>query len=39
MKSEEFGAIKVLSRISRFGGVVVSVLATGPEGCGFEPGK
>jgi hypothetical protein len=24
---------------SRLGGVVVSVLATGPKGCGFEPGK
>jgi hypothetical protein len=23
---------------SRLGGVVVSVLATGPKGCGFEPG-
>jgi hypothetical protein len=23
----------------RLGGVVVSVLATGPEGCGFEPGQ
>jgi hypothetical protein len=24
---------------SRLGGVVVSVLATGPKGCGFEPGQ
>jgi hypothetical protein len=24
---------------SRVGGVVVSVLATGPKGCGFEPGQ
>jgi hypothetical protein len=24
---------------SRLRGVVVSVLATGPKGCGFEPGK
>jgi hypothetical protein len=23
----------------RLGGVVVSVLATGPKGCGFEPGQ
>jgi hypothetical protein len=26
-------------KISRLGGVVVSVLATGPKGCGFEPGQ
>jgi hypothetical protein len=26
-------------KTSRLGGVVVSVLATGPKGCGFEPGK
>jgi hypothetical protein len=25
--------------LSRLGGVVVSVLATGPKGCGFEPGQ
>jgi hypothetical protein len=25
--------------MSRLGGVVVSVLATGPKGCGFEPGQ
>jgi hypothetical protein len=25
--------------VCRLGGVVVSVLATGPSGCGFEPGK
>jgi hypothetical protein len=25
--------------ICHLGGVVVSVLATGPKGCGFEPGK
>jgi hypothetical protein len=24
---------------SRLGGVVVSVLATGPKGCGFKPGQ
>jgi hypothetical protein len=24
---------------SRLGGVVVSVLTTGPKGCGFEPGQ
>jgi hypothetical protein len=24
--------------ISRLGGVVVSVIANGPKGCGFEPG-
>jgi hypothetical protein len=24
---------------SRLGGVVVNVLATGPKGCGFEPGQ
>jgi hypothetical protein len=24
---------------SRLGGVVVSVLATGPKGCGLEPGQ
>jgi hypothetical protein len=24
---------------SRLGGVVVSVLATGPKGCGFKPGR
>jgi hypothetical protein len=24
---------------SRLGGVVVRVLATGPKGCGFEPGQ
>jgi hypothetical protein len=25
--------------MSRLGGVVVSVLANGPKGCGFEPGR
>jgi hypothetical protein len=25
--------------MSRLGGVVVIVLATGPKGCGFKPGK
>jgi hypothetical protein len=28
-----------LTPSSRLGGVVLSVLATGPKGCGFEPGK
>jgi hypothetical protein len=28
-----------LGYISRLGGVVISVLATGPKGCGFEPGQ
>jgi hypothetical protein len=28
-----------LTPSSRLGGVVVSVLATGPKGCGFEPGQ
>jgi hypothetical protein len=27
------------SRLSRLGGVVVSVLATGPKGCGLIPGR
>jgi hypothetical protein len=27
------------SEQSRLGGVVVSVFATGPKGCGFEPGQ
>jgi hypothetical protein len=27
-----------LSELSRLGGVVISVLATGPKGCVFEPG-
>jgi hypothetical protein len=26
-------------QFSRLGGVVVSVLATGPKDCGFEPGQ
>jgi hypothetical protein len=29
----------VFSVLSRLGGVVVSVLATGPKVCGFEPGQ
>jgi hypothetical protein len=30
--------VLVQSESSHLGGVVVSVLATGPKGCGFEPG-
>jgi hypothetical protein len=26
-------------QLSHLGGIVVSVLATGPKGCGFEPGQ
>jgi hypothetical protein len=29
----------VLVYCSRLGGVVICVLATGPKGCGFEPGQ
>jgi hypothetical protein len=29
----------VLWLFSRLGGIVVSMLATGPKGCGFEPGQ
>jgi hypothetical protein len=28
-----------MKKLSRLGGVVVSVLATGRKGCGFEPGQ
>jgi hypothetical protein len=28
-----------LMQFSHLGGVVVSVLATGPKGCGFKPGR
>jgi hypothetical protein len=31
--------MKAVCTSGRLGGVVVSVLATGPKGCGFEPGQ
>jgi hypothetical protein len=34
-----FGIYWLLLTVGRFGGVVVSVLATGPRGRGFEPGQ
>jgi hypothetical protein len=34
-----FRKIKTILMICHFGGVVVSVLATGPKGCGSEPGQ
>jgi hypothetical protein len=32
-------SVSVYVQPSRLGGVVVSVLATGPKGCGLKPGQ
>jgi hypothetical protein len=31
--------VAIIHYALRLGGVVVGVLATGPQGCGFEPGQ
>jgi hypothetical protein len=38
-RSSETKTCVVYLPTSRLGGLVVSVLATGPKGCGFEPGQ
>jgi hypothetical protein len=36
---EHVGDVRLHFKTGRVGGVVVSVLATGSKGCGFEPGQ